>query len=63
MFSAAKFSGRSLGMRVVAILVLALAGWIIFQVVKGFVVAVFWAGAVVLAVVAIFWALRTLRSD
>jgi hypothetical protein len=53
----------SLGKRAVAILVLLVAAWIIFQVIKGFVVAVFWAGLIVLAIVAVFWAMRTLRSD
>jgi hypothetical protein len=56
-------SGPSLGRRAVAILVLLVAAWIAFQIVKGFVVAVFWTGAAVLAVIAIFWALRVLRSD
>lgn len=58
-----KSSGPSLGRRAVAILILLAAAWIAFQIVKGFVVAVFWVGAAVLAVVAIFWAMRVLRSD
>jgi len=58
-----KSSGPSLGSRAVAVLVLLVAAWIVFQVIKGFVVAVFWAGLVVLAVVAIFWAMRTIQSD
>lgn len=58
-----KSSGSSLGMKALAILILAIAAWIVFQVIKGFVVAVFWVGVVVLAIVGIFWAMRTLRSD
>ena len=50
-------------MKAIAILILAIAAWIVFQVIKGFVVAVFWVGVVVLAIVGIFWAMRTLRSD
>jgi hypothetical protein len=61
--SSSKSSGPSLGRRAVAILVLLIAAWIVFQVIKGFVVAVFWAGLIVLAIVAVFWAMRTLRSD
>jgi len=61
MFS--KSSGSSLGMKALAILILAVAAWITFQVIKGFVVAVFWIGVIVLGIVGIFWAMRTLRSD
>lgn len=50
-------------MKAIAILILAIAAWIAFQVIKGFVVAVFGVGVVVLGIVGIFWAMRTLRSD
>lgn len=56
-------SGSSLGRRAVAVVVLLLAAWVVFQVVKGVLIAVFWGVAAVLALVAVFWALRTLRSD
>jgi hypothetical protein len=58
-----KSSGPSLGRRAVAVLVLLVAAWIAFQIIKGFVIAVFWTGAAVLAIIAIFWAMRVLRSD
>ena len=60
--SSSKSSGTSLGSRAVAILVLLIAAWVIFQIIKGFVVAVFVTGVIVLAIVAIVWAVRTLRS-
>ena len=59
--SSSKSSGPSLGSRAVAILVLLIAAWVIFQIIKGFVVAVFVTGVIVLAIVAIVWAVRTLR--
>jgi len=61
--SASKPSGSSLGVRAVAVLVLILAGWVAFQIVKGVLIAVFWTVTAVLALVAIVWAVRTLRSD
>ena len=53
--------GASLGQRALALLVLLVVAWIVFQIIKGFVIAVFFAGVVVLALVAVFWAMRTLR--
>ena len=44
----------------VAILVLLLAAYVLFKVVLGFVTAIAWIVVVVLAVVAIIWALRVL---
>ncbi|MGH2918943.1 MAG: hypothetical protein ACRDLS_10165 [Solirubrobacteraceae bacterium] len=46
-----------------ALLVLLVAAWIVFQLIKGFVIAVFWAGVLVFGIIAVFWAYRTLRSD
>ncbi len=58
-----KSSASSLGRKAVALLVLLVAAWIVFQLIMGFVVAVFWIGVIVFGVVAVFWAYRTLRSD
>ena len=49
-----------LGRRALAIFVLLIAAWILLKVVIGIVTAVFWTVAVVLAIVAIIWALRVL---
>ena len=48
------------GRKVLAVAVLILAAWILFKVVLGFVTAVAWIAVVVLAVIAIVWALRVL---
>lgn len=61
MSTSSSSGGASLGSRALALLVLLVVAWIVFQVIKGFVIAVFFAGVVVLALVAVFWALRTLR--
>jgi hypothetical protein len=53
-------SGPSFGARVLAILVLAVAAWFLFKVVIGIVAGVAWFLAVVLAIVGIVWAVRTL---
>jgi hypothetical protein len=60
--STSKSSGSSLGSKAVALLVLLVAAWIVFQLIKGFVIAVFFTGAIILGIIAIFWAMRTLRS-
>jgi hypothetical protein len=61
--STSKSSGSSLGSKAVALLVLVIAAWIVFQLIKGFVIAVFWVGVVVFGLIAVFWAWRTLKSD
>jgi hypothetical protein len=61
--STSNSSGSSLGSKAVALLVLLVAAWIVFQLIKGFVLAVFWVGVVVFGLIAVFWAMRTLRSD
>jgi hypothetical protein len=61
--STSKSSGSSLGSKAVALLVLLVAAWIVFQLIKGFVIAVFWIGIVIFGLIAVFWAWRTLRSD
>jgi hypothetical protein len=48
------------GKKLLAIAVLLVAAWILFKVVLGFVAAVAWIAVVVLAVVAIVWAIRVL---
>ena len=51
---------RSIGSRLVALLVLAVAAWVLFKIVIGTVVAVAWAAAAIIAVVAILWAINKL---
>ena len=53
-------SGSSFGMRIVAALVLALAAWFLLKVVIGIIAGVAWFVAIVVAVVAVVWAARTL---
>ena len=49
------------GRKVIAIAVLALAGFLLFKAVIGTVVAVLWIVVAVVAVVAVIWALGVLR--
>ena len=55
-------SKPSIVSRLVAVLVLAVAAWILFKMIIGTVVAVAWVAAAIVAVIAVFWALNTLRS-
>ena len=55
-----KTSGPSFGMRIVAALVLALAAWFLLKVVIGIIAGVAWFVAIVVALVAVVWAARTL---
>ena len=48
------------GKKLLAILVLLIAAYILFKVVLGFVAAVAWIAVVVLAIVAVVWAIRVL---
>jgi hypothetical protein len=48
------------GKKLLALGVLLLAAWILFKVVLGFVTAVAWIAVVVLALVAVVWAIRVL---
>ena len=50
----------SFGARIVAILVLAVAAWVLFKIVIGTVVAIAWTAAAIVAVVAIIWAINKL---
>ncbi|MDX6691693.1 MAG: hypothetical protein QOG15_3150 [Solirubrobacteraceae bacterium] len=61
--STSKSSGASLGSKAVALLILLFAAWVVFQLIKGFVIAVFWVGVVVFGVIAVLWAWRTLSRD
>jgi hypothetical protein len=51
----------SIGARVLAILVLAVAAWFLFKVVISVVAGIAVMVAVVVAVIGLFWAVRTLR--
>ena len=53
-------TGPTFGMRVVAALVLALAAWFLLKVVIGIIAGVAWFVAVVVAIIAVVWATRTL---
>ncbi len=55
-----KSTSSSFGMRVLAALVLALAAWFLLKVIIGIVAGVAWFVAVVVAVIAVIWAARTL---
>lgn len=48
------------GRKVLAVGVLVLAAWVLFKIVLGFVAGVVWILVVVLAVMAIIWAVRVL---
>jgi hypothetical protein len=53
-------TGPSFGARIIAAIVLAFAAWILFKVVIGIVAGVAWFLVVVVAVIAVVWAVRTL---
>jgi hypothetical protein len=53
-------TGPSIGARVVAALVLAVAAWLLLKAVIGVVVGVAWIAAVGVMLVAVLWAVRTL---
>lgn len=48
------------GRKILAVAVLVLAAWVLFKLVLGFVTAVAWVLVVILAVMAIIWAVRVL---
>ena len=54
-------SRPSWGARIVAVVVLAIAAWVLFKLIIGTVVAIAWIAAVIVAIIAVFWALGTLR--
>ena len=49
-------------MKALAVIVLLVAAWILLRVVIGLIAGVAWFIVIVLAIVAIFWAWRTLSS-
>jgi hypothetical protein len=53
-------SGPSFGARVLAVLVLAVAAWFLLKVIIGIVAGVAWFVAIVVALIAAVWAVRTL---
>jgi hypothetical protein len=53
-------TGPSFGARILAAIVLAFAAWILFKVIIGIVAGVAWFLVVVVAVIAVVWAVRTL---
>ena len=53
-------TGPSFGARVLAVVVLAFAAWILFKVIIGIVAGVAYFLVVVVAVIAVVWAVRTL---
>lgn len=54
-------SSSGLAMKAVAVVALLVAAWILFKVVIGVVTAVAWIVVVVLAVMAVLWAMSILR--
>ena len=53
-------TGPSFGARIVAAIVLAFAAWILFKLIIGLVAGVAYFLVVVVAVIAVIWAVRTL---
>ncbi len=53
-------SKTSIGARVLALLVLAVAAWVLFKIVIGTVVAIAWTVAAIVAVIAVIWAINRL---
>jgi hypothetical protein len=53
-------TGPSFGARIIAAIVLAFAAWILFKVIIGIVAGVAYFLVVVVAVIAVVWAVRTL---
>jgi hypothetical protein len=50
-----------LGLKAVAVVALLVAAWILFKVVIGVVTAVAWIAVIVVAVMAVLWAMSVLR--
>ncbi len=55
-------SGSSLFSKAIAAVVLLVAAWILLKIVIGFVSAIFWTVLAIVAVIAVLWAVATLRS-
>ena len=56
-------TGPSFALRALAVIVLLLAAWFLLRVVIGLVAGIAWIALVVLALVAVVWAWRTLSSS
>jgi hypothetical protein len=56
----AEKTGPSLGKRALAVLVLAIAAWLLLKVVIGIIAGVAWIVIAVIAVVGVIWAINTL---
>ena len=56
-------SKPSITSRLVAVVILGVAAWVLLKIVIGVVVAVAWTVAAIVAVIAVFWAVRTLTRD
>ena len=54
-------TGPSFTSRVVAVLILAVAAWLLFRVVIGIIAGVAWMVAAIVAVLGVLWALSVLR--
>jgi hypothetical protein len=53
--------GSGLGLKAIALVALLIGAWILFKVVIGVVTAVAWVVVLVLAVMAVLWAMSVLR--
>jgi len=53
-------SKTSIWGRLIALLVLAVAAWVLFKIVIGTVVAIAWTAAAIVAVLAVLWAINKL---
>ena len=60
MSSTHQTAGRGLGKRLLAALVLLVAAWLLVKMAIGFLTAIAWTVAAVVAIVAVIWAIRTL---
>ena len=60
MSSSGSSRGSSLAKRALAIIILAVAAWILLKIVIGIIASVAWIVVAILAVFAIIWALKTL---
>lgn len=52
---------RSLLMRLLALVVLVIAAYVLFKIVLGFLIGLFYVVAIIAALVAVVWAYRTLK--
>lgn len=56
-----KDTARSLGTRLLAVVILAVAAWVLLKIVIGVIAGIAWAVVAVIAVIAVLWAMNTLR--